>query len=284
MEFDLTPPHLVTEDWYARGLKVLDDYGKGRHRRITAQKLREGQNAFCKMLDEGGMRYRSIIEDSMTAFCRAWSGNKNVGKWFLRFHERADRAIQIRPLFTRPIAEIWSHPDRPAPRMVIDAFDVNSPPSPLLAEWYETGLKLLDEHGRTGRDPTADEFLKAYAVFYNLCNHLSIPREPNWRGCLKAAEASLRGFCRVWVGHESVKGWYFKIHFDADRYAVFTRSATDMWLEAEREKEAGLVIKRALWRAVQKRRQIEILHELYKPGGLGALRSEKRFDDLILDL
>lgn len=53
---------------------------------------------------------------------------------------------------------------------------------------------------------------------------------------------------------------------------------------AERKKRAGRVIKRALWKRVQLRRQMELLDQLYRPGGLGALRAQERFEMCIKNL
>ena len=46
----------------------------------------------------------------------------------------------------------------------------------------------------------------------------------------------------------------------------------------ERFEYAASVIARALWRRVQRRQQMELLDELYRPGGLGALRAQQRFE------
>ena len=51
--------------------------------------------------------------------------------------------------------------------------------------------------------------------------------------------------------------------------------------EDKRRKNAARVIQRALWRCVQRRYQLELLDELYKPGGIGAMRAQQRFEDAI---
>ena len=45
-----------------------------------------------------------------------------------------------------------------------------------------------------------------------------------------------------------------------------------------KRRAAAAVIARALWRRVQRRQQMELLDELYRPGGLGALRAQQRFE------
>jgi ankyrin repeat protein len=47
----------------------------------------------------------------------------------------------------------------------------------------------------------------------------------------------------------------------------------------EQKKIACRVIKRALWKLVQRRRQLETLDELYRPGSIGAERGRKIFED-----
>lgn len=55
-------------------------------------------------------------------------------------------------------------------------------------------------------------------------------------------------------------------------------------LEAEKKNRACRVIKRALWKRVQFRKQMELLDELYKPGGLGTVRGQQRFDCFVTDV
>lgn len=51
--------------------------------------------------------------------------------------------------------------------------------------------------------------------------------------------------------------------------------------ENKRRDKAARVIQRALWKCVQRRQMFETLDELYRPGGLGALRGKERFEKLI---
>ena len=62
-----------------------------------------------------------------------------------------------------------------------------------------------------------------------------------------------------------------------------TGNIRDM-IVAEQKKRACRVIMRALWKRVQRRKQFELLDELYKPGGLGALKAQKRFEMCIKNL
>jgi hypothetical protein len=49
----------------------------------------------------------------------------------------------------------------------------------------------------------------------------------------------------------------------------------------KRRNKAAAVIRRALWRCVQRRRQLELLDELYRPGGIGAKRAQQRFEHIV---
>jgi ankyrin repeat protein len=52
----------------------------------------------------------------------------------------------------------------------------------------------------------------------------------------------------------------------------------------EHKKNACRIIKRALWKLVQRRRQLETLHELYRPGGIGTERGKKIFEDIFEEI
>lgn len=91
---------------------------------------------------------------------------------------------------------------------------------------------------------------------------------------------SMRATCKKWAGNERFGALLPKIFSLAERGVRFLDKPSEVYRRevSARRREAARVVKRGLWRAVQRKRQMELLHELHKPGGLGARRAKERFE------
>jgi hypothetical protein len=70
-------------------------------------------------------------------------------------------------------------------------------------------------------------------------------------------------------------------------FGMYTKRADAIQTMARNVREkrtrmrAARVIRRALWRCVQRRRQLELLDELYRPGGIGTMRAKRKFEEIV---